>query len=61
MRVFISVKNKDLLNSELQVINLGIDLFYNSLKRQGIKVIHVDWKPVPMLDPKLEHILSKIL
>ena len=61
MRVLPLAKNKDLLNSELKVINIGIDLFYHSLRRQDVKAVHVDWRPAPKLDPKLERILSKIL
>lgn len=43
------------------MINIGLELFYNSLVQQNVAAIHVDWKPRPKLDPKLEQILSKIL
>jgi hypothetical protein len=55
------VKVRNLLGGELQVINIGLELFYNTLVHQNIASIHVDWKPRPKLDPKLERILSKIL
>ncbi|HMK57852.1 MAG TPA: hypothetical protein VK462_02250 [Nitrososphaeraceae archaeon] len=54
-------KARNLLNTELQVINIGLDLFYHSLLTQNVTAVQVDWKPKPKLDPKLELILSKIL
>lgn len=55
------VKVRNLLGGELQIINIGLEVFYNSLIHQNVSAIHVDWKPKPKLDPKLERILSKIL
>lgn len=54
-------KGRSLLDTELKVINLGIDIFYSALKVQGVKVVHVDWKPSLKLDKESEDILSKIL
>lgn len=49
------------MDSELKVINLGLDVFYSSLEMQNVKVINVDWKPAPKLDEESEDILDKIL
>lgn len=52
---------KKLLDSDLTVINIGVNIFYDALKVQNIKVIQVDWKPGPVLDKLSEEILSKIM
>lgn len=52
---------RKLLDSELKVINLGLDIFYNALASQEVKVIDVDWKPASKLDRESEDILDKIL
>jgi len=56
-------KSKKLLDSELNVINLGLDIFFDGLQAQNVKAIQVDWKPASktVLDKKSEDILSKIL
>jgi len=50
-----------LFNSELKVINVGLELFSDELKVQGVKVAHVAWQPFPKLEKEYEDILSKIL
>jgi hypothetical protein len=52
---------KKLLDSDLTVINIGVNIFYDALKVQNVKVIQVDWKPGPVLDKLSEEILSKIM
>jgi hypothetical protein len=54
-------KQRKLLDSELTVLNIGMNIFYDALKVQNIKVIQVDWKPGPVLDKLSEEILSKIM
>jgi len=51
----------DLFNSKLNVINLGLDIFFHSLQDQSVNVVQVDWKPSTKLDKETEDILSKIL
>ena len=53
--------HKNLLDSDLTVINIGMTIFYDALKAQNVKVIQVDWKPRPELDKLSEEILSKIM
>lgn len=38
-------KTKELLGEELKVIDLGLESFHDSLKKQGVEVLHVDWRP----------------
>jgi len=54
-------KQRKLLDSELTVLNIGMNIFYDALKVQNIRVIQVDWKPGPVLDKLSEEILSKIM
>jgi hypothetical protein len=56
-----NTKKKLLLNSDLRVINIGMNIFYDALKVQNVIVIQVDWKPGPVLDKLSEEILSKIM
>ena len=50
----------DVLNGELQVINIGLELFKDSLVSQGVKVKHVDWQVPAKGDMKLINILKKL-
>lgn len=54
-------KQKKLLDSDLTVLNIGMNIFYEALRVQNVKVIQVDWKPGPVLDKLSEEILSKII
>ena len=54
-------KQKKLLDTDLTVVNIGMNIFYDALRVQNIKVIQVDWKPGPVLDTLSEKILSKIM
>jgi hypothetical protein len=49
------------LNSKLNVINVGLDIFFQSLRDQMVNTVQVDWKPTTKLDKETEDILSKIL
>lgn len=59
------MKTRKLLDSELNVINIGLDIFLDGLKAQNVKVIQAYWKPTPdnkgAPDKESEDILSKIL
>jgi hypothetical protein len=50
-----------LLDSELKVVNIGLEIFHNALKLQNIKVVDVNWSPPPKLDKETEDLLDKIL
>lgn len=56
-----NTKKRLLLDSDLRVVNIGMNIFYDALKVQNVNVIQVDWKPGPVLDKLSEEILSKIM
>lgn len=57
-----SLKAKnDFFGKELVVINVGIKVFYEDLRKQNIKVIHVDWKPPAGGDEEIIALLDRIL
>lgn len=53
-------KIEEFLSQKPKVINLGIEIFYDELKRQGVETIHVDWRPPAMGDESLLKILDEI-
>ena len=48
------------LDTQLRVINIGLEGFAQELQEQGVPVIHVDWSPPAGGDPKLAVLLSKL-
>jgi hypothetical protein len=53
--------SRPLLDRELNVVNIGLEIFYDALKLQNIKVINVNWNPSLKLDKETEDIIDKIL
>lgn len=53
-------KINELFNKELKVINIGLESFYNDLKKQKVPVVHVDWRPVAGGNKKMASLLSKL-
>ena len=49
-----------LLESELTVINVGLEDFAADLHAHGIDVVHVDWIPPAGGNAKLADLLSKL-
>ncbi len=49
-----------LLDAELKVINIGVKTFYDSLRDQGVEVIHVDWRPPASGELELAKLLEKL-
>ena len=56
-----SEKILKLFNSELKVINIGLELFRDALQAQGVDVTQVSWQMPIKLEKEYEDILSKIL
>jgi FdrA protein len=50
-----------LLQQELEVVNIGLELFAESLEQQGVKVAHVTWEPPAKGNPELVAILEELL
>lgn len=47
--------------SEIQVINIGLEQFFNSLKEQEIQVLHVSWSPPAGGDQEVIDLLNALL
>lgn len=52
---------RKLLDSELNVMNVGLEIFFNALKIQNVKVIDVNWSPPAKLDKETQDLLDKLL
>jgi len=51
---------ENLFNSELKVINMGLEGFAETLKERGTQVLHVRWQPPAMGDDNLLNLLDKL-
>ena len=49
-----------LLNSPLQVVNIGLEGFARDLESLKVPVVQVDWSPPARGDPRLADLLSKL-
>jgi FdrA protein len=50
----------ELLKSDLNVINVGLEGFAADLRARGVDVVHVDWTPPAGGNAKLAALLSKL-
>ena len=48
------------LTTRVEVINVGLETFYDSMTAQEVEVIHVDWKPPAGGNEELMSILKKM-
>ncbi len=55
------VEARKLFNTELKVVNVGLRIFYDDLKKQGVKAVHVTYQPPPKLEKRLAEALEKLL
>jgi len=51
----------NLLESELVVLNLGLDIFRQALESQKVKCVQVDLTQAPELERKLADALDRLL
>ena len=49
-----------LLNSPLQVVNVGLERFAQDLESLAVPVVQVEWSPPAGGDPALAALLSKL-
>jgi len=49
------------MGRELMVINIGLEIFAQSLEEQGVKVAHVDWSPPAGGDSEMIRLLEKFI
>jgi hypothetical protein len=52
---------KELLETGLNIINIGVRDFGESLKKQGVEVTHLEWEPPTVVDQEIADILDKLL
>ncbi len=52
---------RKIFNTELKVINVGLKIFYDDIKRQGVKAVHVNYQPPPKLEEDLAAKLEELL
>ena len=50
-----------LFTKKIQIVNFGIQSFYNDNKKQQIPSVHVDWKPVAGGNKELASLLDDLL
>jgi FdrA protein len=53
-------QNVDFLKMPLSAINVGLDIFTESLRSQGAEVIGLDWRPPAGGDDRLAGLLAKM-
>ncbi|HEX9843452.1 MAG TPA: fdrA domain protein [bacterium] len=44
----------------LQVINIGLELFADNLRAEGVEVVHVAWRPPAGGDARLAGVLARL-
>lgn len=49
-----------LLQSEIRVVNIGLRSFAHDLETRKTAVVHVDWSPPAVSDPRIASLLSKL-
>jgi len=54
------MKTDDLLESEPRVINVGLRSFADDLASCNASVVHVDWSPPAVTDPRIASLLAKL-
>ena len=52
---------KELLEIGPSIINIGVRDFGESLKKQGVEVTHLEWKPPTVVDQEIADILDELL
>ena len=55
------VAARELLESELVVLNLGLDVFRQALESQKVKCVQVDLTQAPKLEKELADALDRLL
>ena len=53
-------ETKRMLGQEVKVINLGLELFAETLEGCGVPVVHVDWQPPAGGDERLAELLGRL-
>lgn len=49
-----------LLQSQVKVVNIGLRQFARDLAACNVPVVHVDWSPPAVTDPRIADLLVKL-
>jgi hypothetical protein len=49
-----------LLQSEVRVVNIGLREFARDMESCKISVVHMDWSPPAVTNPKIASLLAKL-
>jgi FdrA protein len=49
-----------LLREPLRPVNVGLELFYRSLRAQSVTAVHVAWRPPAGGDQKIANLLDRL-
>lgn len=47
-------------NEDLKVLNFGLKIFEDALKKQNVEVFHINWKPSARANLRLLEIIDKL-
>ncbi|MCC5911403.1 MAG: fdrA domain protein [Clostridiaceae bacterium] len=53
-------EKNQLFKKDIKVINMGLEIFTDSLKNQKVEVVQMDWKPPAGGNKKLADLLKKM-
>ncbi len=53
-------KISELFNQDIVVINIGLESFADNLKKEGVRVLKLNWKPPAGGDKKLASLLKRL-
>ena len=53
-------KEKELLGQQLHVVNIGLELFAETLRRHDVPLVHLDWRPPAQGDAHLLDLLRQL-
>ncbi len=51
----------ELLRGKIEVVNIGVEDFADTLRDQEVQVVHVSWSPPAGGDPEMMKILERLL
>jgi FdrA protein len=49
-----------LLQMEVRVVNIGLREFARDLERCTVPVVHLDWSPPAVINPRISELLAKL-
>lgn len=53
-------EQKELLGQQLQVVNIGLEMFAEALRQHHVPLVHLDWRPPAQGDAHLLDLLQRL-